>query len=967
MAESRSIKERAGYESTVKSRGFQPIVAPDLSPQLRNNAQVEERNYQKLNEALSIEEKLQATADRLNLEEAKQLIPFAEGMGKLVKAGFEKKADEEIAKGKALAYKFGVPESQQKLYQEGVAKAREGHRVIQGMVADAEKDGEPAEVLEMFKSLSGYTKIGFTQAMAERAGKEHFNWINEQLRSNNTLIIKDRDGNEFTPAQVGNDPVRGAMALAKLNEEFFKVYGLTNVNNALLNEHTFPYMRENEGKLMNALRKQFSIERSAVQQHEYNEMLSTNGDVLAYIEGMQNTRDENGALLGKTGAWKAFWSRLTLLDEANQLSEQQIAQMKGYIDPDTKKSVGDRWAAQWGKFDKERSDRRRKDYYNSKAEDQIAFEKDELAAHRWLMENPGATSEEVLKIHEALSDKHKGKKSQIVLDWATERSSDAVAAKTLDKRFDQLYSIGALTTEQVRKAPSTVREKWMPRAIELEKQNAEMGKFTEHMNTLKNTVLKTVGVSQSNQIVTNLGEMVAGELQGKFRARTYELIRSQGMDPATAAQTAFMEVRQEYLSAQNDANNSYYFNKKEREFTNFLPASLKGTSKSVTAQNNKIRQAVKAQNRNALDQRDLILNRTELESIEVGYGTEGWRFSSKVLYWANELGVNPLELINRQRVAQGDMKPLATPAALEIVKGTISPSAQRLINSFGSPNRSTRALSQIREFKPEMIKGGFGQIIQSAARANGIEPGVLAGLLEVESKFDPMARSDAGAIGIAQIVPKWHPGVDPTDPIASINYAAKHLSELQRRFGGDMRLAALAYNAGESAIRQYNGPIPGSTESQEYWNKVTIAAAKYGYAQAWRDPGSMRPTIAYRIGNLGYGSTGPHLDLKRVDRGTSQTTGSVPLATDELDDFVEVQSGGQWLPLSKGTTITDNESRHRARGSYGMDYAADDGTPVRLKNGAQVVDVFKGDQGTDHMIIELPDGRRYQFLHGKRA
>jgi hypothetical protein len=50
---------------------------------------------------------------------------------------------------------------------------------------------------------------------------------------------------------------------------------------------------------------------------------------------------------------------------------------------------------------------------------------------------------------------------------------------------------------------------------------------------------------------------------------------------------------------------------------------------------------------------------------------------------------------------------------------------------------------------------------------------------------------------------------------------------------------------------------------------VLKAAAKYGYGQAWRDPATMRPSVVYKIGSLGYGSTGPHLDLKRVDRGTS--------------------------------------------------------------------------------------------------
>ena len=37
-----------------------------------------------------------------------------------------------------------------------------------------------------------------------------------------------------------------------------------------------------------------------------------------------------------------------------------------------------------------------------------------------------------------------------------------------------------------------------------------------------------------------------------------------------------------------------------------------------------------------------------------------------------------------------------------------------------------------------------------------------------ESGFNPTITSPAGAVGIAQIVPKWHPGVDPLDPFAAL-------------------------------------------------------------------------------------------------------------------------------------------------------------------------------------------------------
>jgi hypothetical protein len=235
----------------------------------------------------------------------------------------------------------------------------------------------------------------------------------------------------------------------------------------------------------------------------------------------------------------------------------------------------------------------------------------------------------------------------------------------------------------------------------------------------------------------------------------------------------------------------------------------------------------------------LIFDSAELLAIERSYGKPGFRVPPQAQYWANQLGINPLEVINRQRDA-AKMTELDTPKAIEAVQQRISPQLQSILNRYPSVNRSTRALSSMRTFVPEVIPNGYGRAIQAAAQANGIDPAILAGLIEVESGFIPNRVSKRGARGIAQIMPQYHPGVNPDDPIASINYAAKWLSSTQRQFGGDMRLALLAYNGGTPTIAKYRGPIPGSRENQEYYGKVIKAAAKYGYGRAWSDPATMR-------------------------------------------------------------------------------------------------------------------------------
>lgn len=96
--------------------------------------------------------------------------------------------------------------------------------------------------------------------------------------------------------------------------------------------------------------------------------------------------------------------------------------------------------------------------------------------------------------------------------------------------------------------------------------------------------------------------------------------------------------------------------------------------------------------------------------------------------------------------------------------------------------------------------------IRNAEATNGLPHDLLARLLYQESRYRPEiisgeVPSAAGAKGIAQIVPKWHPNVNPLDPVASIRYAGQFLATLKRQFGTwDKALAA--YNTGAGNLQK---------------------------------------------------------------------------------------------------------------------------------------------------------------------
>jgi soluble lytic murein transglycosylase-like protein len=69
---------------------------------------------------------------------------------------------------------------------------------------------------------------------------------------------------------------------------------------------------------------------------------------------------------------------------------------------------------------------------------------------------------------------------------------------------------------------------------------------------------------------------------------------------------------------------------------------------------------------------------------------------------------------------------------------------------------------------------------------------------------NPHARSGAGARGLLQLMPQTARmlGTSPDEPRASIRAGARYLSQLLKRFGGDLELALAAYNAGPTAVER---------------------------------------------------------------------------------------------------------------------------------------------------------------------
>lgn len=92
--------------------------------------------------------------------------------------------------------------------------------------------------------------------------------------------------------------------------------------------------------------------------------------------------------------------------------------------------------------------------------------------------------------------------------------------------------------------------------------------------------------------------------------------------------------------------------------------------------------------------------------------------------------------------------------------------------------------------------------------------------IEIESAYDPQARSSVGAIGLGQLMPETalDLGVDPHDWRQNLDGSARYLAQMMAQFG-DVRLALAAYNAGPDAVSRHGG-IPPFQETQNHVSRV---------------------------------------------------------------------------------------------------------------------------------------------------
>jgi soluble lytic murein transglycosylase-like protein len=151
--------------------------------------------------------------------------------------------------------------------------------------------------------------------------------------------------------------------------------------------------------------------------------------------------------------------------------------------------------------------------------------------------------------------------------------------------------------------------------------------------------------------------------------------------------------------------------------------------------------------------------------------------------------------------------------------------AQYLQTSVMNAEGSHQQLSPV--FTPE-VQYWAGRIVAWATTA-GLDPNLVATVMQIESCGDPRALSGSGAMGLFQVMPYHFTASD--DPYTPATNALRGLDYLRRSLEaahGDARLALAGYNGGIGVISWAESAWPLQTQRYAYWGSGIYTDASSG-------------------------------------------------------------------------------------------------------------------------------------------
>ena len=675
--------------------------------------------------------------------------------------------------------------------------------------------------------------------------------------------------------------------------------------------------------------------------------------------------------MGRTAAKNEIYK---LLSDTTLFSDADVDRILGEAQTD-QGSWRDRFPRDYDNLISQRTDDTEREFQAKDTQERRKGKEAEKGLLDWV-KNEWDGSEETLKsiIQKAKEEGIPTERLQVYLANTNEQQNEDY----WNELFQAAAEDGTLDSEDVNApgVPFEVREKWATTAKGMSDARNDAGVSKEEVKSEFSTALKFNLRGESTAREAHFSHVSATNFALKEYYRRLKSYSKNGtMSPSEAAQKARTDVLNMIqnksgpftVTGSIDAEGTQAF------YNKFTPGNHAGAATGLKAINTAAAAAEFSKDPTVMNRANLVSTgviANIAQRLEAGGGVSippvfhEYAKASKGQYTAEDI-------VNAQLKKHGYTQQIQ-PGAVQSVKQSINdPRLQRIFeaNRLTQDNLNTAIIGSGNA--PATVRvgtSGFQDVI-ALGQASGFQfPQVMAGMWALESgwgkyhsgKNNVFNIKDFSGGGTLKNGSRWR-------DYGSVLESAQDFTELMKdkRYAPGLAKARTPRQALEAiAAAGYAGG------ESTYVDKVLRVMRGQGVnvdqpfattSSPTRNQGHMTPTLAYITSDIGPTSTGEHLDVKDVTGARFQENA--------LDNFVEV-ADPEFGRISLGSLKQklpgrgDSFDQHLARGSHGIDYPTAKGSKLFIKNGARVVSKTSTVHG-DKVVIQLPDGRRFSFLHGK--
>ena len=944
----RGLERKLNIESQDRDRNY--LYEKSLD---ENRQKFIEKNAQTL-----VQNELQRSKNIMTTFES--LAKFSSTLTEVVTEYKKNQTEQQQAEGRYKVATGEISSQQIKDAQNLITLGKAAGKSNDIITAELQKTGASPYLISSLMSSNPARKAGIIQQHGIQVLSQYGSWSLDELNKRGLTTAEQR-----------------AAVAPQLLNEFVKLNGLDGINPMLLME---PLQRANAaytGHVEAARKADIRTKSDDIRSQEIRNLITTRTgeQFMAALNSIALTYGEDAATpLGLKGARDELYR---ILKDTSLFSDQDVESILSAAQTD-QGSMKDRFPTEYDELQEQRRAEANqeaaqieatKDRENKAKQDQLL----EYARTNNLNEDELTTLIKEAKVQGIPTDL-----LQAQLAFTTEQQNADFWTKT----FREAEKNGTLTADDVYQAgvPGTVRQQFLQSAQDLDRRRTSAGIDPNLVKAEFTDELKRNLIGDSTDRSAHFSLRSAAAYAFNLYNQKFKNY-SETMEPSAAAAQARNDVLTQITkksgkfavitSSQGKTSQAFY--------GAFTPGKHPNAPASINIINTKDVVNRFNANRNIINE-EVIVSPALLKDIDNRIAS-GKPFSMpevlNILQRAQP-GTTSTDLLNAQLKLAG-LKQRVQPGFRDTLSRNIM-NDPVLQNIFAQPTTQDRLNTTIigSGNAPATVRtgnSGYADVVALGSASGFKFPQVMAAMWALESGW---GKYTSGRNNVFNI--KASPGQgtmkngsywrDYGSPLESAKdfmnlmtdpRYAPGLSQAKTPRQAIEAIAAGGYAGGESAY-----PSKIIRVMQQMGVNVD---QPYNPAPPARNQAFMRPTLAYITSDLG--SPGqPHLDVKQQDNpNTPANEFRTRFNVNDLDNYVVVKDPefgtipvGELRKRLPGRG--DDFDQHMARGSHGIDYPTAYNSQVFVRNGARVVSKQQTKWGS-MVIIQLPDGRRFSFLHGK--